>query len=232
MKPIIIIPAYNEAENIVTTVKTLQAECPLTDYIIVNDGSKDNTATVCKEAGLNILDSPINLGLPGAFQLGMQYASKNGYDAALQFDGDGQHLPEYISALCTAMEDSGADIIIGSRFLEEKKPLSSRMLGSSLIRFLIRLATGVKLTDPTSGMRLFSKRLIEKFAWSLNYDPEPDTLVYLIRCGAKVVEVPVKMKEREFGESYLSATRAAVYMLRICVSILFIQWFRKKGVLG
>lgn len=228
MNLLIVIPAYNEETNIMQVINNIETQCPSNHYIIINDGSRDKTANICKEKGLNLLDLPINLGLADAVQAGMQYASKQGYDAVLQFDGDGQHNAKYIDALCEAMERENADIVIGSRFLNGKKPFNLRMAGGDLLAFLIRLTTGTNLTDPTSGMRLFNKKLIEEFAWSLNFGPEPDTLVYLIRGGAKVIEVPVTMSERTSGESYLNFTRSVRYMLHMCVSILFIQWFRKK----
>lgn len=226
-----IIPAYNEEASIELVVNGLLETYPHIDYLVINDGSMDNTARVCIEKQFNLLDLPLNIGLSGAIQAGMQYASKYGYDAVLQFDGDGQHMPEYISDLCDAMIRESADIVIGSRFLTEKKVLNGRMVGSSLIELLIYLVSKRRITDPTSGMRLYNKKLVKEFAWNLNYDPEPDTLVYLIRNGINIVEVPVSMKERESGESYLNFVRAIQYMLRICLSILFIQWFRKRKVI-
>ena len=226
MRILIIIPAYNEAENIKRVVDSLTADCPQYDYIIVNDGSRDETKRICKENHYNLLDCSVNLGLAGAVQTGFLYAYENGYDAALQFDGDGQHQPQYIADMLPALEE--ADIVIGSRFVTEKKPRSMRMLGSNVIQFCIRLTTGVKIADPTSGMRLFNRKMMSAFAYNMNYGPEPDTISYLIRSGAKVKEVQVEMKEREAGESYLDLKRSIVYMLRMCISILIIQRFRRK----
>jgi len=228
MKILIVIPSYNEEKNIRFVIKKLHEQCPHHDYIIVNDGSRDNTADICIIEQFDFLDLPINLGLAAAVQLGMQYASKNEYEAVLQFDGDGQHDAKYIDDMCQVMEEMNADIVIGSRFLIQTKPFTLRMVGSKLLQFLIRLVTGVNLTDPTSGMRLFRKELVEEFAWNLNYGPEPDTLVYLMRNGVKIIEIPVDMNERVNGESYFNLTRSIRYMLHMCVSILFIQWFRKK----
>ena len=126
------------------------------------------------------------------------------------------------------MKESNADIIIGSRFVTSKKARSLRMLGSNLISFIIRITTGKKIMDPTSGMRLFNRNMIKKFAYTMNYGPEPDTISYLVRCGAKIEEVQVQMKEREAGESYLNLKRSIQYMLHMCMSIIFIQCFRKK----
>lgn len=230
MKILIIIPAYNEEENIERVVNNLIENYPQYDYVVVNDGSKDNTATICKNKGYNLIDLPMNLGLAGGFQTGIKYAYENRYDAALQFDGDGQHNPQYIETMIDEMLNSKADIVIGSRFKEEKKSRALRMLGSNMIQFSIKITTGQKITDPTSGMRLLNNKVLKEFAYNMNYGPEPDTISYLIRCGVKVIEVQVEMSERIAGESYLNMKRAIQYMIRMCASIILIQRFRKRSV--
>ena len=222
---LVIIPAYNESANIETVVGRLNSICPDYDYGVVNDGSTDSTAEICRRCGFNLLDLPVNLGLAGGFQAGLRYAARYGYRYAIQIDGDGQHRPEYIRSMKEKM-DEGYDIVIGSRFVGEKKPFTMRMIGSRMIEFAIRLTTGKKIQDPTSGMRMFSRRMIEMFAEGLNFGPEPDTVSYLIRKGAKVAEVPVKMDERMGGVSYLTPLKSASYMIKMLVSILVIQGFR------
>ncbi len=222
---LVIIPAYNESANIETVVGRLNSICPDYDYVVVNDGSTDSTAEICRRCGFNLLDLPVNLGLAGGFQAGLRYAARYGYRYAIQIDGDGQHRPEYIRSMKVKM-DEGYDIVIGSRFVGEKKPFTMRMIGSRMIGFAIRLTTGKKIQDPTSGMRMFSRRMIEMFAEGLNFGPEPDTVSYLIRKGAKVAEVPVKMDERMGGVSYLTPLKSASYMIKMLVSILVIQGFR------
>ena len=226
-KLLIVIPAYNEEGNIVHVVNELVAHYPQYDYVVVNDGSRDHTAALCRQNGFRLIDLPVNLGLAGAFQTGLRYAAENGYDCALQFDADGQHKPEYIQPMLDELE-SGADIVIGSRFLTVKKPKSLRMLGSYLISWAIRLTTGQAICDPTSGMRRFNRRMVEEFALNLNYGPEPDTISYLIKNGAVVREIQVQMGERLTGTSYLNFTRSIQYMLKMGLSILLIQWFRKR----
>ena len=225
---LIVIPAYNEAENIERVVNHLITDFPQYDYVVVNDGSKDGTAEVCRKNGYNLLDLPVNLGLAGGFQAGLKYAARHGYRYAIQLDGDGQHRPEYIESMPKKMEE-GYDIVIGSRFVGEKKPFTMRMLGSNLIEAAIRLTTGVRIQDPTSGMRMFSRKMIEEFAGGLNYGPEPDTVSYLMKQGAKVAEVPVIMDERVSGVSYLTPVNASKYMIKMLISILLIQNFRKRG---
>lgn len=227
MKTILIIPAFNEEGSLKATIDSLESEVPDVDYIIVNDGSLDGTVRVCRENKYPFLDLSTNLGLAGAFQAGMKYAYRHGYDCAIQFDADGQHLPEYVEPLVKAVETN--DIAIGSRFIDKKKPRSMRMVGSNLISAAIRITTGKKLADPTSGMRAFNKRMIKHLALGLNLGPEPDTVSYLVkRADAKVVEIPVEMADRAAGESYLNPWTSSIYMLRMTISILFIQLIRKR----
>lgn len=227
MKLLIIIPAYNEGENIERVVTTIKQNCPQYDYLVVNDGSRDNTEEICIKKGYHFVSHPINLGLAAAVQTGMIYAHKNGYDAAIQFDGDGQHDPNYIKKMADEIE-KGSNIVIGSRFVDEKKPKSLRMLGSNLIQFAIKITTGKTIKDPTSGMRMFDAEMIKKLALAADLGPEPDTVALLVRAGASVKEVQVEMHDRTAGESYLNFANSVNYMLRMFASILVLQWFRKE----
>lgn len=227
MKALLIIPAYNEEESLRRTVESIEEKLPEIDYLIVNDGSKDGTAQVCRDNQYPFLDLPVNLGLAGAFQAGMKYAYRHNYDCAIQFDADGQHLPEYVQPMIEAIKEN--DIVIGSRFIQGKKERSLRMVGSFLLEKTIKITTGQTIKDPTSGMRAFNKRMIKHMALGMNMGPEPDTVSYLIkRANAKVAEVPVKMQERTAGESYLSLNTSVKYMMRMMISIIFVQVFRKK----
>ena len=226
-KLLIVIPAYNEEDSIVPVVEELTTQYPQYDYVVVNDGSRDKTAAICRAHGYRLIDLPVNLGLAGAFQTGLRYAAENDYDCAMQLDADGQHKPEFIAPMLEALE-AGNDIVIGSRFLTVKKPKTLRMLGSYIISWSIRLTTGRAICDPTSGMRMFNRRLMQEFAQNLNYGPEPDTISYLIKNGAKVKEVQVEMGERTAGQSYLTFWRSVQYMVKMSISILLIQWFRKR----
>lgn len=227
MKCLVIIPAYNEEENIVRVVENLKNNYPMYDYVVINDGSVDSTAKICRKYGYELVDLPVNLGLAGAFQTGLKYAYRKGYDYAIQFDADGQHRPEFIAPMLDKIQE-GYDIVIASRFVTEKKPHSLRMLGSNLISAAMKLTTGHRVKDPTSGMRLFNKKMIAEFALNMNYGPEPDTISYLLKQGATIAEVQAKMDERIAGESYLNMTKSMMYMLRMLLSILFIQNFRKR----
>lgn len=222
-KVLLIIPAFNEEQSIKRVVcAVVQAGY---DYVVVNDGSTDRTAEVCRENHFRFIDLPVNLGLAGAFQAGIKYARINDYEIAIQFDADGQHKVEYIPALVEALKES--EISIGSRFVDESKPRSLRMFGSSLIAAMVRLTTGWRITDPTSGMRAYGRRAIIELACGPNLGPEPDTIAFLIKKrGFKVSEVQVAMGEREAGESYLNLKSSGAYMVRMALSVLFVQFFR------
>lgn len=226
MRILIIIPAYNEEECLVQTIRMLQDACPDIDYLVVNDGSTDRTREICEHNRFPHVNLPVNSGLSIGFQTGMKYADRHGYDAAVQFDADGQHLPEYIPIMARAMKQEEASIVIASRILAGETPVGARRVGSKLISALIRLTSGVRITDPTSGMRMYDRNVICQFARGRDLTPEPDTVALLARKGAKVSEIPARMQERQGGESYLDLPHVLSYMSRICFSILFFQWFR------
>lgn len=226
MKVLIIIPAYNEALNIEKTVKDVKENTDY-DYIVINDCSKDNTEEVCRKNNFNMLSLPVNYGLTSGIQLGMKYAYQNNYDVAIQFDGDGQHEAKYLKGLVKSIEN-GANIAIGSRFVNQRKPHSMRMFGSNLLTLAIKLTTGKTIKDPTSGMRAYDKKSIEEFVKNASLTPEPDTLVYFLKKKMKIEEVQVEMKEREFGESYLNPIKSAEYMINMFFSIIFIRAITKK----
>lgn len=226
LKTLVVIPAYNEALNIKKTVIDLKNNAPDVDYVVVNDGSKDNTLEVLEQNNFNYIDSICNLGLFGAVQTGFKLAMKEKYDVVIQFDGDGQHSAKYIDLLVKEIEN-GNSIVIGSRFVDEKKPFTARMIGSRLIAGAIKLITGKTIKDPTSGFRAYDKACIRDYATEMNNPPEPDTLVYMLRKNRKIKEVQVQMSEREFGESYLNLVNTIKYMSRMMVSIFLIQPFRK-----
>ena len=227
MKLLILIPAYNEAENIERVVNNLTENYPQHDYVIINDGSTDATRKVCARNHYNLLDLPVNVGLSGAIKSGMRYANYYGYDYVLQLDGDGQHDPKYIQSMVDKMMETDCDIVIGSRFKTEKKPFTARMIGSQILTAAIWLTTrGKYIGDVTSGMRLFNKKMIKRFGYDMHYSPEPDTLAYLLNCGVKIEEVQVEMHERIGGVSYLNFKNSMWYMMKMMFSIMFFQWFR------
>ena len=223
---LIIIPAYNEAQNIERLVDNLICNYPQYDYVVINDGSTDDTRKICASHGYNMMDLPVNVGLSGAIMSGMRYANYYGYDYVVQVDGDGQHEPGYIASMLDEMRSSGCDIVIGSRFKTKKKPFNARMIGSHLLSGAIVLTTHHHIQDVTSGMRLFNKRMIKQFGYDIHYSPEPDTLAYLLNNGVEIHEVQVEMYERMAGSSYLTLWNSVWYMMKMMFSILLFQWVR------
>lgn len=203
----------------------MKKKVPQYDYIIINDGSCDKTEEICNMNLYNYINLPINLGLGGAFQTGIKYALNNCYDACLQFDADGQHKPEYIDVMINKMVAEKCDIVIGVRNKGTMKGI--RKIGSYMLSYLIERVTGVKLSDPTSGMRLYNYKAMKEIGNSVNLAPEPDALVYFLNKGFYISEVNIKMEERIFGKSYLSGIKSFEYMLQMFISIIFLKIFRR-----
>ena len=221
MKTLVIIPAYNEQDNILPLINELSTFNY--DYIVINDCSTDNTSEILDKNNINHLDLPINLGIAGVTRIGFKYANDNDYDCTICVDGDGQHPPRFIHSLINEIE-KGNDYVVGSRFYETKKPFTLRMLGSRIICALIKLKTGKTVTDPTSGMRALGRKVIKEFSDSMNYYAEPDTMCHLINEGFKVKEIQVEMKDREAGVSYFrNPFKSVYYMMSVVLSIVFVQ---------
>lgn len=225
-KILAIVPAYNEAQCIKNTIHELQTVAPEVDYLVINDGSVDTTLDICRAEHMNYLNVPINCGLASGFQAGMKYAERHGYEVAVQFDADGQHMPQYIMDMYDHMKKTSCDVVIASRFCDGTKPTGARGAGSQLISWLIRMCAHTKIYDPTSGMRMFNKRLISEYAHGFDLAPEPDALAYFARKGARIEEISVRMRERQGGKSYFDLTHIIAYMSRTCMSIVLFQWFR------
>lgn len=223
MKSLVIIPAYNEEKSIGKTVQDIIENAPEFDYVIVNDCSKDATLEVCREKGMHVLNLPVNLGIGGAVQTGYLYAYKNHYDYAIQFDGDGQHDAKYLHEMRDYMIGHGTDMLIGSRFIKREgfQSSSMRRFGIRYFSMLIRLLTGARVTDPTSGMRMVNRDIIEIYAGCYPKDyPEPESVVAVLRQHKKVEEYPVVMREREEGVSSISPKKSVYYMVKVTLAIL------------
>ena len=231
IKKLIIIPAYNEAENIESTVKNIESSAPGFDYVIINDCSTDITKEICEKNNYNIVNLPINLGIGGAVQTGYQYALKHDYDIAVQVDGDGQHDPLFLEEMCSMLVERQLDMVIGSRFIDKEGFQSSVIRRFGIVYFtkLIQLLTRKKITDPTSGLRMANRKVIEQFAKDYPRDyPEPESVVSIIRKGRKVEEIPVVMQERQGGISSISPLKSVYYMIKVTLAIL-IEMIRKEG---
>lgn len=229
MKRLIIVPAYNEEANIERTVEDILEKSKHFDYVVINDCSTDHTKKICEENHYNIINLPINLGIGGAVQTGYQYAVAHGYDMAVQVDGDGQHDPEFLEKMADYLEKNQLDMVIGSRFIEKEGFQSSglRRVGIRFFTRLIRILTGKTITDPTSGLRMIGKNVLEMFAKDYPKDyPEPESVVAVLMRGLKVEEIPVIMREREGGVSSISLKNSVYYMIKVPLAIIF-EWFRK-----
>lgn len=223
MKSLVIIPAYNEEKSIEKTVADIEKNAPEFDYVIVNDCSKDATLEICRQKGMHVLNLPVNLGIGGAVQTGYLYAYKNHYDFAIQFDGDGQHDAKYLHEMRDYMLEHQDDMLIGSRFIEKEGFQSSslRRFGIRYFSVLIKLLTRVRITDPTSGMRMVNRDVIEIYAGCYPKDyPEPESVVAIIRQKKKVEEYPVIMRERAEGVSSISPLKSIYYMVKVTLAIL------------
>ncbi len=223
MKKLIIIPAYNESENIEKTVEDIKKNAPDFDYIVINDCSKDNTLEILKNHQYNYINLPINLGIGGAVQTGYMYAEKYGYDVAVQVDGDGQHDAAFLSMMADYLEKNELDMVIGSRFIDKEGFQSSflRRIGIVYFTVLIKLLTGKTITDPTSGLRMAGKRVIKLFASEYPRDyPEPETAVTAINNRMKVEEIPVIMRERQGGVSSIHGFKSVYYMVKVTLAIV------------
>ncbi|CAM2070605.1 Glycosyltransferase [Sulfidibacter corallicola] len=224
---LVIVPAYNEADNLPTLLDRF-GDPEGWDLLVVNDGSSDDTAEILARSGVRHINLPMNLGIGGAMQTGYRFAFENGYSRAIQMDGDGQHQPEQIARLETALAE--ADCVIGSRFLERRGYQSTplRLLGIRMISWTLYLMSGRRIRDCTSGMRMVNRRVLALFANHYPHDfPEPESLAMLLRAGCRVVEVPVEMAERGGGASSIQGLKSVLYMIQVIPKVVLSSIFRR-----
>lgn len=221
---LVIIPAYNEEESILGVVDDLDRNAPDVDYIVVNDGSTDRTRDILAENAIPHIDLIRNLGIGGAVQTGYKYALANGYDVAVQFDGDGQHNAKYINRLVAPIENGEADLVVGSRFKEQTDGFKSsfmRRLGINILSGVLKMSSTNRIKDVTSGFRAADRHVIELFSLYYPDDyPEPESLALVARKGLKASEVPVAMQERKGGESSIKRMDSVYYMVKVTLAIL------------
>lgn len=240
MKILLIIPSYNEENNILKVYNQIKEynddiknELKI-DYIVINDCSNDNTLKILQDNNMNYIDLVSNLGIGGAVQTGYKYAFINGYDIAIQFDGDGQHDINFIKDIYTPIIEAKTDICVGSRYLNKEsskfRSTFMRRVGKNIISFFIKIFTGKSVTDPTSGFRAVNKNIIKLFAEDYPIDyPEPESIVNIIKEGYEIKEVPVSMNERIGGKSSIDIFKSIHYMFKVNISIIIDGMrFRKK----
>jgi glycosyltransferase involved in cell wall biosynthesis len=233
VRVLIIIPAYNEAENICNVVESIKSTVPGIDYLVINDCSKDDTEQVCKTHGYQYISLPANLGIGGAVQAGYLYALQHGYDIAIQIDGDGQHDPAYIRDLIQPIINGEADIAIGSRFITKEgfQSSGSRRLGIYFLSTVIRICCGLRILDVTSGFRAVNRKFIKFYAKNYAQDyPEPEAIIAAAMNGGRIKEIPVIMRERKSGKSSINVWRSLYYMLKVTLAISLYRITNQKEI--
>jgi glycosyltransferase involved in cell wall biosynthesis len=229
---LVIIPAYNEAASLPPLLGRVRELYPALDVLVVNDGSTDDTAQALSHCPVRKLSLPCNLGVGGAVQAGLLVASREHYPFAIQMDGDGQHRPEDIAQLLKAMDQSGSDMVIGSRFLEAAgyRSTASRRVGIRLFSRILSALCGAKITDATSGFRVWNRRAVEVLAKQYPEDyPEVEVILMLHQAGLRTSEVAVTMRERQAGESSIRTLEAFTFMIKTPLAILM-ALLRKREV--
>jgi glycosyltransferase involved in cell wall biosynthesis len=228
-----VVPAYNEARSVGRVVRSIKAHAPDLDVVAIDDGSTDGTGEIAEAAGARVLRHPFNLGIGGAVQTGFVYALDNGYDYMIQVDGDGQHLAEEIPKLLEAMDDDPTlDMVCGSRFLFDSgypAPISRRT-GIHMFAFLLSRIMGRRVSDPTSGFRLYNRRGIALFARDYPHDyPEVEAVLMVHFHRLKMREVSVRMLRRDGGVSSIGSGKSVYYMIKVLLAI-FIGLARARPV--
>ena len=237
---LVIVPAYNEEMNITNVINELREDIKEADILVINDCSTDNTPKILEEMKVNYITTPFNLRYAGGVQTGFKYALAKGYKYVAQFDGDGQHVASELNKMFQKMKEDDVDIMIGSRFKEqtEYKHPFFRRVGTALFQKIIKIACSKEITDPTSGLQILSKRVYTRYAKINNYPEYPDAnlIIEMLMQGYKIEEVPVKMKERRYGESMHSGIWSPIsYMITMFYSIFLIiikYGIRKNKMVG
>ncbi len=224
---LIIIPAYNEGKSIADVLsKIKELDLPV-DILVVNDGSKDNTVKISKEAKVKVISHMHNLGYGAALQTGYKYAAEMDYKYTIQLDGDGQHNPKDIVTAISLINKDDAYIVTGSRFMIKNSYKSSaiKVFAMKLLKIIIKIATGVNITDPTSGFKALSKDTYTYFSRSGNFPadyPDVDIIIKMLRLKCNIVEFPISVNRREFGESMHSGLKPVIYLFKVSLSIVIV----------
>lgn len=231
MKVLAVIPAYNEADNVAAVIEDLRSyHC---DVLVVNDGSTDDTAAIARQHGAEVITHPFNLGIGGTVQTGIKYALERGYDAAIQFDGDGQHRADQISRIVGLVASGEADLAIGVRTMPGGYKMGfSRKIGSQLFQVVIRLLSGKVISDPTSGFRCYGKKALQLFSRCYSDDyPEVESIITAARNGLNIVQVPVLMRGRLSGHSSITRRKSAYYMMKVMLALVVDSMREREKVL-
>ncbi|MCG3179639.1 MAG: hypothetical protein BIFFINMI_01980 [Phycisphaerae bacterium] len=233
LRVVVIVPCYNEADNIAHVLRNLGRHCPWADVAVIDDGSRDGTSAAARAAARDpaapdgrrvfVLRHCANLGIGGAVQTGYRFAAERGYDVAVQFDGDGQHRAAAVRPLVEALLARGVDQVSGSRFINPRGygQYGIRLAGIKLLALLVSLVTRRRVTDPSSGFRAAGRRAIELFARHYPQDwPETEALLLLRRAGGSFAEMPVAMRSRRRGRTSISFRKGLLMMAKVSLAIL------------
>jgi glycosyltransferase involved in cell wall biosynthesis len=231
-KILIIVPAYNEADNIRDVIRKLHEENEEWDVLVINDASTDKTSAIARETGYaEVIDLPYNLGIGGCVQTGFRYARNKNYEFALQFDGDGQHSEKEIIKLLEILENKDADVAIGSRFRRKHngfKTSSSRRIGIRVFEWFSYILIRQRITDHTSGFRAYNRKAVHFLADHYPSDyPEPEVVILLGKNGFKMRETFTQMHERKGGVSSIPMTKGPYYMIKVMLA-MFMSAIRSK----
>lgn len=233
---LLIIPCYNEGENVSTLFDNIkQPSIPgcIIKPLFINDASSDNTADTLRAIHAPFLENSVNLGIGGAVQLGFLYAQENGFHYAVQVDGDGQHPPSELEKILQPLFNGEADVVIGSRFLEKNKAFRStffRRVGINVISGLNKMLVGVRITDSTSGFRAYNRAAMAHLvAYYPDEYPEPESIVYLLHKKMRLKEVSVNMAVRSAGTSSITSLYSLYYMGKVVLNTLFLHLRMKNG---
>lgn len=228
---LVVIPAHNEEASLGRTLDEVRGAAPDIALLVVDDGSRDGTRRVARERGIPVVRHPVNLGVGGALQTGFRFAVENGYDVAVQVDADGQHDPGYLGALLEPVLAGVCDVSIGSRYVdrtEYRAPLARRV-GMMLFSWVVRLALKQRITDTTSGFRAYNRAVMEVCQHEFPKDfPDAPLLITLVRRGFRLLEVPVRMRERQAGESFYTLGKSLYYPYKNLVASLM-AWLQRPA---
>ena len=230
MKILLVIPAYNESENLPKLIDKIKNESMVCDILIIDDCSSDDTQAIAKARNCRVIRLPINLGIGGAVQTGFRYASENDVDIVIQLDGDGQHNPEYLPEMVRKIQE-GYNVCIGSRFIDNKgyQSTSIRRVGIKFFRVLLKVLTGHSFTDPTSGFRAFDRKAIDYFSGFYPADyAEPESIIMLIKQKMTIAEIPVMMNERECGRSSIRIADSFYYAVKVTLAICIASLTKRR----
>jgi glycosyltransferase involved in cell wall biosynthesis len=226
LKYLVVLPAFNEEQSIGSVLAEIAADVPFADVLVINDGSGDATGKTAAKSNVMVINHPFNLGYGAALQTGFRFGVRNGYDFIIMMDADGQHTPASVENLIQVMKESGADVVIGSRFIEGAYRMTlGRKIGSLIFSAIAQAYTGIRISDPTSGFQLLNKNAFEYLAEGDNYPldyPDVNIIMALHKKNFRIAEAPVTMTENQTGKSMHSGMKPLIYVIKMFLAIIMV----------